>query len=184
MTFGEVFGWEALARAQHAHTVLEESITCVATSKMCTVLRIPYEAYVMLLQGLTLGEGVMNNQQDRACKIKSIFLKLDVNGDGVLDAHEINTLCNYMGIQCDLELAHRLCSLIGRTEDHMVSLEQFSEWWESLNVFHVETDINAQNMEEELERTQMAARHAAFDRSVCHLGVCFAFIFEHLVYIL
>ena len=105
----------ACACAQHAHTVLEDSITCVAPSKMCTVLRIPYEAYVMLLQGLIPGEGVMNNQQDRACKIKSIFLRLDVNGDGVLDADEINTLCNYIGIKCDLELAHRLCSLIGRT---------------------------------------------------------------------
>ena len=40
----------------------QEPVTCLAASKLCMVMEVPYEAFLLMLQGRVPGEGVMNNQ--------------------------------------------------------------------------------------------------------------------------
>ena len=165
---GDVFGWESVALAYHANTMVKEHRTCLAASQLCTVLCIPYEAYEKLLQGLAIEDVVMNNLQDREDQIKAAFTKLDLDGNGVLDTGEIARLCEYVGIPSGQSIVEQLCSMIGRKdttgENYEVTLYQFSKWWEGLNVFHVEQDIVAQQAEEEIERKRVQMQREKFDR--------------------
>ena len=175
----DVFGWESAAIAHKQHAVLRELTTCLATSKMCTVLAVPFEAYILMLRGETVGEGFMNNQRDRGAQMEAAFRYLDHDGDGLLDHADICKLCNYVGIQSEPTFAENLCAVIGHESNHLVNgvrtarfrvdLQQFSAWWDGLNFFDVNVDTMARELEDELERRRVVCRMQQFEEEQEHI---------------
>ena len=171
----EVFGFQSAALAHAEHKPLIELTTCRAASIFCTVLVVPYEAYMQMLRGETSKEGCMfmNNQQDRGAQMESAFRYLDHDGDGLLDHEDICKLCNYVGIRCDPTFAEKLCAVIGHAQTQpldgqctarfLVDLQKFSAWWEGLNFFDVNVDTMARELEDELESRDISRRIQEFE---------------------
>jgi hypothetical protein len=152
---GQVFGWESVEGAHQSNRILEEERTCVAATRLCSVLAIPYEAYVRVLhgdgdRGQGQGRGGRHHDGDveehgcgaetsrrctgiitehhRAFRMQSTFRKADGDGDGLLDATDMAALCAFIGFKCDLKMSRQICAAIARRPDHLVCFGAFSDW--------------------------------------------------------
>ena len=152
---GQVFGWESVEGAHQSNRIVEEDRTCVAATRLCSVLAIPYEAYIRVLHGdgdRGQGQGRRGRHYDgdveedgclaetsrrctgiitehhRAFRMQSTFRKADSDGDGLLDARDMAALCALIGFKCDLELSRQICVAITRRPDHLVCFGAFSDW--------------------------------------------------------